>query len=330
MQVKSTLKFGGAALGLFAALLLPAAPAAAQSQATLTFVVPFTPGGGNDILARILAPHLSEELHRNVVVENKPGASGNIGLGFVAHSKPDGNTIGIAGSQVATNPAMGIPVSFDVQKDLAPVGMVAEVPMILVVSPKAPYHTLAEFIAYAKEHPGQINFSSPGVGVPQHLAGELLNDMAHIKLVHVPYQGTSPALADVLSGQVQATFGDLGAVLQYIKSGAMRPLGVARNRRTPLLDSVPAFSESPDLGLKDYNASLWFSLMAPAGTPKPVIDKLNAALNAALKRPDVRQQLATQGFEIDTSTPEELRQIVARDLALWTQVARENHLSVKE
>jgi tripartite-type tricarboxylate transporter receptor subunit TctC len=329
MQVKSTLKLGGAALALIAAALLPATPAAAQDQTTpLTFIVPFTPGGGNDILARILAPHLSQELHRNVVVENKPGASGNIGLGFVAHAKPDGNTIGIAGSQIATNPAMGIPVPFDVQKDLTPIGMVAEVPMILVVNPKLPYKTLDEFIAYAKAHPGQINFSSPGIGVPQHLAGELLNDMANIKLVHVPYQGTSPALADVLSGQVQATFGDLGAVLQYINNGSMRPLGVARNHRTSLLPSVPAFSDSPSLGLQDYNASLWFSLMAPRGTPQAIVDKLNAALNKSLEYPDVKKQLASQGFEISTSTPDQLRQIVARDLDQWTRVAEENHLSV--
>ncbi|HEY0294665.1 MAG TPA: tripartite tricarboxylate transporter substrate binding protein [Bordetella sp.] len=329
MQVGNTLRLGGAALALIASSLLPAAPAAAQDDAPLTFVVPFTPGGGNDVLARLLAPHLSQALHRNVIVENKAGASGNIGLGYVAHSKPDGNTIGIAGSQVATNPAMGMPVSFDVQKDLAPVGMIAEVPLVLVVNAKLPYKTLDEFVAYARQHPGEINFGSPGVGVPQHLAGELLDDMAHIKMTHVPYQGLSPALSGVLSGQIQAVFGDLGAVLPYVHDGSMRALGVARNRRTALVPDMPAFNEDHGVGLDNYNAAMWFSIMAPARTPKPIIDKLNAALNESLKNPDVQKQLADQGFEISRTTPEQLSEIVSRDLALWTRVADENHLIAK-
>lgn len=328
MQVANTLKFGGAVLGLITSLFA-VSPAVAQDDGPLTIVVPFAPGGGNDVLARLLAPHMSQALHRNVIVENKAGASGNIGLGYVAHSRPDGNIIGIAGSQVATNPAMGIPVSFDVQKDLAPVGMIAEVPLVLVVNAKQPYKTLDEFVAYAKQHPGEINFGSPGVGVPQHLAGELLDDMAHIKMTHVPYQGLSPALTGVMGGQVQAAFADLGAVLPYVKNGTMRALGVARNRRTDLVPSMPAFNENHGLGLDNYNAAMWFSIMAPAKTPKPVIDKLNAALNESLKNPDVQKQMSEEGFEISTMTPEQLRETVTRDLALWTKVAQENHLVSK-
>lgn len=329
MQVGKTLKLGGGALALIASFLMPAAPAAAQDTTPLTFIVPFTPGGGNDVLARLLAPHLSQALHRNVIVENKAGASGNIGLGFVAHSRPNGDTIGVAGSQVVTNPAIGMPVSFDIQKDLAPVGMIAEVPLILVVNAKAPYKTLDEFVAYAKEHPGKINFGSPGVGVPQHLAGELLDDMAHIKMTHVPYQGLAPALSALLSGQVQAVFGDVGAVLPYIKNGSLRALGVARNRRSALVPNIPAFSEDRKLGLEHYNAAMWFSVMTPAKTPKPILDKLNAALNASLQDPGVRKQMAAEGFEISTMTPDQLSQTVTRDLALWTRLAQENHLVVQ-
>jgi tripartite-type tricarboxylate transporter receptor subunit TctC len=329
MQVAKTLKLGGGALALVAAFLLPCAPASAQANSPLTFVVPFTPGGGNDFLARLLAPQLSQHLGRDVVVQNKAGASGNIGLGYVAHSAPNGSTIGVAGSQVVTNPAIGIPVSFDIEKDLAPVGMIAEVPLVLVVNAKAPYKTLEEFVDYAKAHPGQINYGSPGVGVPQHLAGEMLDDMAGIKMTHVPYQGLAPALQGLLGGQVQAVFGDVGAVLPYIKNGSLRALGVARNRRSALVPDIPAFSEDHKLGLEKYNASMWFSVMTPAKTPKPTIDKLNAALNASLADPNVKKQMAEEGFEIATMTPEQLTQTVDRDLALWTKLAKENHLAVQ-
>jgi tripartite-type tricarboxylate transporter receptor subunit TctC len=311
-----------------AAFALPQTPAAAQETGqVIRFIVPFTPGGGNDILARTLAPHLSENLKANVVVENKPGASGNIGTAFVANAKPDGNTILIAGSQITTNPALGIKAPFDVLRDLAPVGMVAEVPMIFVVNPKLPFKTMPAFIEYARQHPNEINFSSPGIGVPQHLAGELLAGLANIKLTHVPYQGTGPSLTDVMSGQVQATFGSMGSVLPYIRSGNLLALGVARSKRTPVLPDVPAFSEVPVANMKQYNASLWFSIMAPAKTPQAKIDQLNAALNAALDTPDVQSKLADQGFEIQKSTPAQLQAIIKQDLALWTKVAEDNHLN---
>lgn len=324
---------GGLVRALIAAatLAVPFTQAAAQdSGRVIRFIVPFTPGGGNDILARTLAPLLSEKLKANVVVENKPGAGGNIGTAFVANSKPDGNTILIAGSQITTNPALGIKAPFDVLRDLAPVGMVAEVPMIFVVNPKLPYNNMQEFIDYARKHPGEINYSSPGIGVPQHLAGELLAGLANIKITHVPYQGTGPSIADVMSGQVQATFGSMGSVLPYIRAGQLKPLGVGRNKRTPVLPDVPAFSEVPVANMKNYNASLWFSIMAPAKTPAAKIDELNAALNAALDSPDVQKKLADQGFEIAKSTPAQLQALIEKDLALWQKVAKDNHLHVDQ
>ncbi len=312
------------------AFLLPAAPSIAQNNVPIRFVVPFTPGGGNDILARTLAPHLADVLKRNVVVENKPGAGGNIGTAFVAKSKPDGNTILIAGSQITTQPALGMKTNFDLKIDLAPVGMVAEVPMIFVVNPKMPYKTMSEFIEYAKAHPSEINYSSPGIGVPQHLAGELLAGLADIKITHVPYQGTGPSVADVIGGQIQSTFGSMGSVLQQIQNGTLRALGTARNKRTPVLPDVPAFSEFKEGKMSEYNASLWFSVMAPAGTPVEKINELNSAINTALDSPEVQKSLSEQGFEISKSTPEELGKIIDKDLALWKKVAEDNHLSTKQ
>lgn len=319
------------AIFVAAAFVQPFAQTAHAQPGTqqIRFIVPFTPGGGNDILARALAPYLAEKLQANVVVENKPGAGGNIGTAFVANAKPDGATILMAGSQITTMPALGIKAPFDIQRDLAPVGMVAEVPMIFVVNPKLPYKTMPAFIAYAKAHPGEINFSSPGIGVPQHLAGELLNGLAGIKLTHVPYQGTGPSMADAIAGQVQSTFGSMGSVLPYIRDGSLRALGVARNRRTPVLPDVPAFSEFKEGDMRDYNASLWFSIMVPAGTPKERIDRLNAALNYALDQKALQTKLAEQGFEVAKSTPEALGDLIEQDLALWMKVARDNHLSVE-
>jgi len=310
--------------------LTPLTPSLAQDSAPVRFVVPFTPGGGNDILARTLAPHLAEKLHRNVIVENKPGAGGNIGTAFVANAKPDGNTILIAGSQITTQPALGMKTSFDIQKDLAPVGMIAEVPMIFVVNPKMPYKTMEEFIHYAKKHPNEINYSSPGIGVPQHLAGELLAGLAKIDITHVPYQGTGPSVADVIGGQIQSTFGSMGSVLPQIQNGTLRALGTARSKRTSVLPEIPAFSEVKEGNMNQYNASLWFSVMAPAGTPGEKINSLNAAINAALDSPDVQKKLSEQGFEISKSTPQELGKIIDSDLALWKKVAEDNNLSTKQ
>lgn len=310
--------------------LTPLTPSLAQDNAPVRFVVPFTPGGGNDILARTLAPHLAEKLHRNVIVENKPGAGGNIGTAFVANAKPDGNTILIAGSQITTQPALGMKTSFDIQKDLAPVGMIAEVPMIFVVNPKMPYKTMEAFIQYAREHPNEINYSSPGIGVPQHLAGELLAGLAKIDITHVPYQGTGPSVSDVIGGQIQSTFGSMGSVLPQIQNGSLRALGTARSKRTSVLPDVPAFSEVKEGNMSQYNASLWFSVMAPAGTPRDTINSLNAAINDALDTPDVQKKLSEQGFEISKSTPEELGKIIDSDLALWKKVAEDNHLSTQQ
>ncbi|MGX9937927.1 tripartite tricarboxylate transporter substrate binding protein [Advenella kashmirensis] len=312
------------------AFLTPLTASLAQDGAPVRFVVPFTPGGGNDILARTLAPRLAEKLHRNVIVENKPGAGGNIGTAFVANAKPDGNTILIAGSQITTQPALGMKTSFDIQKDLAPVGMIAEVPMIFVVNPKMPYKTMEEFILYARNHPNEINYSSPGIGVPQHLAGELLAGLAKIDITHVPYQGTGPSVADVIGGQIQSTFGSMGSVLPQIQNGSLRALGVARSKRTSVLPDVPAFSEIKGGDMSKYNASLWFSVMAPAGTSQEKIDSLNAAINDALDSPDVQKKLSEQGFEISKSTPEELAKIINSDLALWQKVAEDNKLSTKQ
>jgi tripartite-type tricarboxylate transporter receptor subunit TctC len=306
-----------------------AGPAGAQEfpSRPVKLVVPFAPGGGNDLLARALAPRMAEVLGQPVVVENKPGAGGNLGTDQVAKGPSDGHTILIASNQITINPALGVKTPFRIERDFAPIGMVASVPVILVAGKSQPFGTLDEFAAYAKAHPGKISYSSPGNGTPQHLAGEVYAAMTKSPMVHVPYRGTGPAVADVVGGQVQVTFGTLASVMSFIEAGKLKPLGVAGQKKSSLLPSLPTFGEA---GLKGYDAELWYCLLAPARTPVPVIARLNAALNEALKTPKVAEQLARQGFETATSTPQELKGVIERDLLRWSRVITEHQIRVEQ
>ena len=319
------------ALSALVALFLAAAPAArAQpypAQKPITLVVPFAPGGGNDILARAIGPRLSQILNQAVIVENKPGAGGNVGTDAVARAPGDGYTLLIASNQITMNPALGIKTPFKVEKDFAPVGMIASVPIVLVANTAEPYQSLADFMQYAKAHPGKLSYSSPGNGTPQHLAGEVLGHLLKTPLVHVPYRGTGPAIADVIGGQVQISFGTMASVLPYLQAGRLRPLGIAGQNRSTTLPQLPTFGEA---GLKNYEAALWYSLLVPAKTPRPVIDRLNAALVQVLKTPQTAQQLATQGFETTTSSPEELKVLIDKDLARWARVISEHNIKIEQ
>jgi tripartite-type tricarboxylate transporter receptor subunit TctC len=291
-------------------------------------VVPFAPGGGNDILARTIAPRMAEILGQPVVVDNRPGAGGNLGTDLVAKAAPDGHTILIASNQITINPALGAKTPFVIERDFAPVGQIASVPIVLVAGRNQPFNTLADFMRYAKAHPGKISYSSPGNGTPQHLAGEVFARMTSSFIVHIPYRGTGPAVADVVGEQVQVTFGTLASVTSFVEAGKLKPIGVAGPRPSAQLPGVPAVGAVREL--KGYDAELWYCLLAPAKTPPAAVATLNAALNEVLRQPQVAAQLARQGFVAATSTPQQLRSRIATDMARWTRVVNEHRIKVEQ
>jgi len=316
-------------LGIAACFLFGMSAAARAQQAfpgkPITIVVPFSPGGGNDILARVIAPKMGQILGTTVIVDNKPGAGGNLGTDYVAHAAPDGHTVVIASSQVTMNPFLGMKVPFKIESDFEPVGLIASVPIMLVANNEQPFKTLKEFIQYSKANPGKLSYSSPGNGTPQHLAGEVYAKLGKTELLHVPYRGTGPSIGDLIGGQVQISFATYASAAQHVQSGKLRALGIAGQRRSALMPDLPTFAEA---GLAGYDAELWYSLLAPAKTPKAVVDKLNAALVSALKSPEVMKQLAQQGFETRTSTPAELKAYIGKELARWERVITDNNIKI--
>ena len=314
--------------GLLAALCAATAPLPAASQTPaqkypdkpIRFIVPFPPGGGNDILARLLAPKMSESLGQPVVIDNRPGAGGNIGTDLAAKAAPDGYTIVIASNQVTMNPALYAKLPFDIEKDFAPIALAASVPMVLAVNPSVPANTVRELIALAKADPGKFNYSTPGNGTPQHIAFEVFNHTAGIKIAHVPYKGTGPAIADVIGGQVQATFGTLASLEQHVKAGKLRALAVATPKRSQTMASVPTMVEA---GVPGYDVSLWYSILAPAGTPAPIVARLSTEIARALAAPEVRERLITQGFEITYLNAEQMNDLMKRDIARWSKALKD-------
>ena len=304
-------------------------PARAQvefpKQKPITLVVPFAPGGGNDILARAIAPRMGELLGQIIIVDNRPGAGGNLGAELVAHAAPDGYTIVIASSQVTMNPFLDMKVPFRIEKDFEPIGLMASVPLLLVANPREPYKNVQELIAYAKANPGKLNYSSPGNGTPQHLAGEVFAKMTQTEMTHVPYKGTGPSVTDLIAGQVQLSFATYASVAQHVQAGKLRALGVAGQKRSALMPQLPTVAEA---GVRGYDASLWYSMLAPARTPANVVRKLNEAMVGALRDPALATQLAQQGFETRTSTPDELRQYIAEELKRWQRIIVQNNIKV--
>ncbi|RZL92785.1 MAG: tripartite tricarboxylate transporter substrate binding protein [Variovorax sp.] len=306
-----------------------AMPAAAQTEfprlKPITLVVPFAPGGGNDILARAIAPRMSQLLGQTVVVDNRPGAGGNLGTDLVARAAPDGYTIVIASSQVTMNPFLDMKVPFRIERDFEPVGRLASVPIVLVVNMQEPYKNLQEFMNYTKANPGKVSYSSPGNGTPQHMAGEVFAKLNKTEMLHVPYRGTGPSITDLIAGQVQVSFATYASVAQHVQAGKLRVLGVAGQKRTSLMPDLQTFG---DAGMKGYDASLWYSLLAPAKTPEASVRKLNEAMVAALADPAVARQLAQQGFETQGSTPAELKSFIAEEMKRWQRVITENNIKV--
>ncbi|HEY2230404.1 MAG TPA: tripartite tricarboxylate transporter substrate binding protein [Xanthobacteraceae bacterium] len=312
-----------------AVLMVIAAPmaAAAQNYPTrpIMLVSPFPPGGSVSLVARIVAEKMSETLGQSVIVENRGGAGGTIGARLVAKSPPDGYTLllGYTGT-LAIGPSMYPNAGFDPHKDFAPVGRIGSAPTMLVVHPSVPAHSVAELIAYAKARPGEVNFGSAGIGTVGHLAGELLATMAGVKLTHVPYKGTGPAVTDLLGGHIPMMFTPIPTAHAQAESGLLRALAVSSAQRSSLLPGLPTVAES---GLPGFEAGLRYGLVAPAGTPRPVIERLNKELRLALAAEDVRQRLATDGAETLPSTPEEYAADLDREEATWSKLV--NALGLK-
>lgn len=309
----------------FAAALLAAGAALAQStpdnypSKPIHLILPFPPGGGTDILGRIVAERLTTQLGQPVVIENRGGAGGNVGAEAAAHSAPDGYTLVLVAPSLAISPSLYAKLNYDPVKDFAPVSLVGSVPNVMVINPGVPARNLAEFIALAKSKPGGMNFGSGGPGTSNHLAGELFNLEAGVKLVHVPYKGVNLAMNDVVAGQVQLVVIGVPAALPFIKAGRLRALAVIAPRRLAALPDVPTAAEA---GLPNYEVTTWYGVLAPAGTPKPIIARLNAEIVRVMHAPDLQERFAATGTEPKTSTPEEFADFIQQEMAKWGKVVR--------
>ena len=279
-------------------------------------VVQTPPGGSPDIVGRLMGQWLSDKLGQPVVVDNRAGASGNIGTEYSVKAAPDGYTLLLAMSANAINPSIYHDLHFNFIDDAAPVASISLIPLILEVNPTVPAKTIPEFIAYAKANPGKINMASGGTGSPLHVAGELFKMMAGVNLIHVPYRGEAAALPDLLSGQMQVIFGVMPASLGYIRDGRLRPLGVTGAKRQALLPDVPAIAEF----LPGYEASGWYGVTVPKGTPPQVVDKLNKAVNAALVDPEMRKRLDDLGCDIFSGTPADFGKFIAAETQKWAKL----------
>ena len=305
-------------------LMLVAALSSAQTYPTkpIRLVVPFPPGGATDILARDVAQKLTEAWGQSVIVDNRPGAGGNIGSELVAKSAPDGYTLemGTVGTH-AINASLYAKMPYDHVKDFTPVILVAGVPNVLVVTPSLPVSSVAELIAYAKANPGKLNFASSGNGTSIHLSGELFKVMAGVQMTHIPYKGSAPALQDLIAGQVQLMFDNLPPSLPQIKAGKLRALAVTSLARAPALPDVPTLAES---GLPGFEASSWFGILAPAGTPAPIVAKLNAEVAKWLATPEAKEKLLKQGANPAGGTPEDFAKHIAAETAKWAKVVKDS------
>lgn len=308
---------------VLAGALALAAPAAAQEKyptKPVRFVVPYAAGGSTDTLARAISGKLSEYLGEQVIVDNRPGASGDIGMQMVARAAPDGYTIVLGYiANLAIGPSLYEKMPYDPVKDFAPITQVAGASNIIVVHPAVPARTFKEFIAYARANPKKVNFASAGVASVGHLTGELLNNLAGIDMVHVPYKGSGQAISDVVGGHVKVMISGMASTLPHVRSGKLYGLATTGLKRTPATQDIPTVAES---GFPGFEASSWFGVLAPAKTPKPVIARLHADIVKALRQPEVEKKLEAIGFEIVGSTPEQFAAYIRSEIKKWEKVVR--------
>jgi tripartite-type tricarboxylate transporter receptor subunit TctC len=305
------------AAALIAAAASPAAIAQGYPSGPLRIVVPFTPGGGTDILARLLAQKLNESWGQPVVVENRPGAAGTVGTAFVAKAAGDGYTLLIVPAGYAGNPGLYKQLPYDHTRDLAPISWLASGPLTLVVHPSLPAKSVKELIVFARARPGEINFGSSGAGTLPHLSAELFNSMSGIRMVHIPYKGAGAAVTDVLAGRVPIYFMNILQSVSLIKAGKLRALGVTTPERSPIAPDIPSIAES---GLKGYDMTNWYGLLAPAATPREAIVKLNSEVVRILNLPELKGRLADDGMTVVASTPERFAEFLARETDKFTKV----------
>ena len=314
-----------------AACILAAAPAIAAERPAypvkpVRFLVGQAPGGGQDIIARALAQKLTETMGQSVIVDNRPGASGTLAAAIASKAGPDGYTALFVASTFSINPALYKDLPYDPKKDLQPVTLVAMTPFILLVHPGVPVKTVKELVAYAKERPGQLNYASGGIGNSGHLAAELFNSLAGVKMTHIPYKGTGLAMPDLLAGRVQVLFNSMIQALPYVKRRQLSVLGVTSAKRTALLPDLPTIAES---GVPGYEFTSWYGLTVPAGTPRWIVDRLNAEVVRVLQDSDFRQQLARDGSEARGTTPEEFGAFLAAEMKRWAAVVKSSGMRVE-
>ena len=314
-----------------AATLLPITTAHAQAQAQaypnkpVKLVVPYPPGGPTDIVARVVAQHLSEQTGQTFVVENRAGAGGNLGAEAVARSPADGYTLLVATTAHAINMSIFKTLNYDVQRDFAPVSLLTQGPLVLVANPAFPAKTVAEVIAQAKAKPGQLNYASSGNGQSTHLSAELFNTMAGVKLNHIPYKGSAPALTDVIAGQVPLMFDTMLSSMPFVKAGKLKAVAVTSPQRSPAAPDVPTVAES---GLPGYEVFAWNGLLAPVGTPPAVIARLSEEMKKVLGLPEVRDKFAVQGFAATFTTPEQTVGFVRGEVDKWTKAVKASGATV--
>jgi tripartite-type tricarboxylate transporter receptor subunit TctC len=327
-RANGTRWIGALALGLL--LLAGARLAHAQDypSQTVRIVVPFTPGGGVDVVARIVAPKLAELLKQSVIIENRGGAGGMLGAAAVAASPPDGYTLLVGtGSTHGTNAIVYTKISYDPVRDFVPIAQLTTSPLLLIVPPSLPVNSVTELIALARSKPGALSFGSYGTGSINHLGAELFNSMAGVQANHVPYRGSAPAMTDLIAGRLHYLFDGVSTSLGYMQAGTVRSLGVAAPTRSPILPEQPTIAEA---GLPGFDTMVWFGLFAPAGTSKPVVDLLNSKANAVLASPAVKDGLAKLGVEAVGGSPEVLAARVRAELQKWATIVREKSIRLDQ
>jgi tripartite-type tricarboxylate transporter receptor subunit TctC len=323
------MKGGARALiaGLMALTLAPNVSAADYPTHPIKLVVPYAAGGPTDLLGRLVADYLGRDLKQVVIVENKAGAQGAIGAEMVARSEPDGYTLLVAAASIIVlNPILYKKLSYDPARDFRMLALVTDLPVVMEINPSVPAKTLAEFVAYAKQNPGKLNFGSAGTGGTIHLAGEMFKEMAGVQMTHVPYKGAGPALADLLAGNIQVMFDSLSTALPPIKSGSLRALGVSSERRSPDLPDVPTIAES---GYPDYRVSVWYGIAAPAKLPDDIAAKISASVDRALNDDAFRASLEKIGFPVfRPRSAAAINDFIDADRARWSNVVRTQNISL--
>jgi tripartite-type tricarboxylate transporter receptor subunit TctC len=319
-------------LRIFTGLLAFACIAAANAQPAawptkpITLVVTYPPGGGADAMARLIAPKLGESLGQNVIVDNRPGAGGQIGAAYVAKATADGHTLMLDASSFAVNPSLYSRLPYDSVKAFRPIGVIAQFPNVVLVNAQFPAKSIAELIAQARSRKNAVSFASSGNGSAQHLAGALFESATKVEMVHSPYKGGGPALNDVIGGQVPLFFGNLASTLPHVQSGKLRALAVTSARRSSILPDVPTLAESGVQGAEIYE---WNALFAPAGTPEAIVQKINAALQSVIDSPEVKARITQLGGETLRTTPEAAQQFIRNQMTLWARVIKERNITTE-